>query len=155
MPEIRSEASKVLAFPADEIYAVISDYKVGHPAILPKKYFKEYELLEGGQGAGSLIRVQMEVMGTREEFTLLASEPEKNRHLMEVDKSRGTRTSFLLEPQEKGTKVSIISISPSSKGIKGFFERLIVPSVSKKIFREELDILADYLVQQKKTDSIS
>ena len=36
---IHAEASMVIDARPEEIYAVVSDYRVGHPAILPRQYF--------------------------------------------------------------------------------------------------------------------
>ena len=47
-----AKASKVIDAPADQIYAVISDYHEGHPAILPTRYFTDMTVIQGGQGEG-------------------------------------------------------------------------------------------------------
>ena len=68
MRQIHAEASDVIDARPEEIYAVLSDYRVGHPAILPKPYFTELMVEQGGQGAGTVIRFGMNVMGVVEKM---------------------------------------------------------------------------------------
>jgi hypothetical protein len=42
------EVSSVMAARPEELYVVIEDYQVGHPAILPRQYFTELVVEQGG-----------------------------------------------------------------------------------------------------------
>ncbi len=46
----------------ETIYAVISDYYVGHTAILPEPYFTDMTVEKGRTGAGTVIRLRMNVL---------------------------------------------------------------------------------------------
>ena len=48
----------VMNAPAAKVYEVLSDYQEGHPAILPRKYFIDLTVEEGGRGAGTVFLVK-------------------------------------------------------------------------------------------------
>lgn len=52
MPHYHVSASKLIAVPAAKIYAIIADYRNGHPRILPKPLFVSLEVEQGGRRHG-------------------------------------------------------------------------------------------------------
>ena len=52
MNQIHVEVSDVIEAHAEKIYGILADYREGHPAILPKPYFTEVKVEQGGQGIG-------------------------------------------------------------------------------------------------------
>lgn len=64
--------ARVIDAPPDRVYALIADYRSGHPRILPKAYFKELVVEQGGVGAGTVVRVLMARPIYRQELDLLA-----------------------------------------------------------------------------------
>lgn len=151
MKAVRAEVSKVIAAPAEAIYAVISDYQVGHPAILPKPWFGELFVEKGGKGAGTVIRFQTKVMGVTQQFHQLVTEPQPGRVLLETDIETGQWSRFTLEPLDGGaqTRVTITAEFPLSGGFKGFMERLMNPPIARRMFKQELENLAAYVAQQR------
>src|SRR5688500_20175778 len=71
--------------PPAEVYAILADYTVGHPHILPSAYFRNIEVEEGGGGAGTRIRFEMTVLGTRRTIRAENEEPKPQRALVELD----------------------------------------------------------------------
>ena len=149
MSEIHAEASDIIDARPEAIYAVLSDYRVGHPAILPKPYFTDLIVEQGGQGAGTLIEVRMNVMGARQVYHETVSEPEPGRVLVEADRAAGVTTTFTIEPLNGGarSRVTIATDVRASPGFKGMLEKLFNPPVTRRIFRQELRQLADYMRQ--------
>lgn len=149
-----TETAVINATPS-QLYAILSDYQVGHRAILPPRYFTDMVVTAGGQGAGTAVTVHMNVLGTRVVYHLLVTEPEPGRILMEVDQEAGIQTTFTLDPVENGlrTRVTISTTARSSSGVKGVIERLINPGITRKIYREELKQLADFMVNPETTVS--
>ena len=92
MSNIHVSVSRVIDAPADVIYGILSDYRAGHPSILPKPYFKELVVEEGGVGEGTVARVGMEVMGSQQTLRLRVTEPEPGRVLREEDAAAGVVT---------------------------------------------------------------
>lgn len=144
------EVSDIIKARPEDIYAVLSDYRVGHPAILPKPYFEELTVEQGGQGAGTVYRLRMKVMGQTFHYRHTVSEPEPGRVLVETDLDTGQGSRFTLEPLDSGnqTRVTITAQFPPSPGFKGFMERLINPPLSRRMFRQELRNLEQYILNK-------
>lgn len=148
---IHAETSRVIDARPEELYAVVSDYHVGHPAIVPKAYFTELTVEEGGVGAGTIVRVRGQVFGQEFRLRQLVTEPEPGRLLVETDTETGQESSFRFEPLNGGkqTRVTIAAKFPPSPGFKGFMERLLNPPISRRMFQQELANLEDYVRSQQ------
>lgn len=148
MSSIHAEASAVIDARPETIYNVLRDYRVGHPAILPKPYFHEFKLLKGGFGAGTEYHLTMKVYGRTFTCQQRISEPEPGRVILETDIHTGQFSRFTLDPVEGGkTRVTITVEQPASPGFAGFMERLMTPSIMRGIFNKELALLAAYVTQ--------
>ena len=150
MTTIHAEASAVIAASPEQIYAILADYRHAHPAILPRPYFAELTVEEGGQGAGTLFNLRMNVLGTQHRFREVVSEPEPGRVLVETDLYTGQTSTFTIDPREGGqaARVTIAADFVPSPGVAGVLERLVNPIVTRRIFRQELRNLADYVEGQ-------
>lgn len=143
MSDLHVTVSRVIDAPADAIYAILADYERGHPSILPKPYFKELVVEQGGRGAGTVARVAMEVMGSRQTFRLRVTEPVPGRELVEEDEARGAITRFTLEPlPDDRTHVTIDTRMRPSGGLRGLMERWMNPPITRRIYAQELELLA-------------
>jgi hypothetical protein len=85
----------------------------------------------------------MNVMGARRTYRLAVTEPEPGRVLQEDDPAAGLSTRFTLTPLDGGarTRVTITTDWTPGPGFRGFMERLINPGVTRRIYREELELL--------------
>jgi hypothetical protein len=130
-----------------ECHAVLSDYHVGHPAILPKPYFTKLTVEEGGQGAGTVLLVGMRIMGVERVARGFVTEPQQGRRLVETYPDSGIVTTFTVEPLGDGkrSRVTIATDAKPSPGLMGFIERLTIPSTLRRIYKAELQQLADYV----------
>ncbi len=138
-----AQESAVIDAPAERLYEIIADYHRGHPAILPSRYFAELTVVEGGQGLGTVIRVRMNVFGSKTLLNMKVTRAEPGRLLVEEDEASGTVTTFSLEPLADGrTRVTIATESRTSPGPRGWLEKLMNPPISRRIYREELQQLA-------------
>lgn len=146
MSDIHIQVSATIDASPEVIYAILTDYHEGHVAILPKKYFAGITVLEGGQGAGTIIDVRMQVMGVEQELHLEVSEPEPDRVLVERDQAAGVLTTFTVDPMEggKSSRVTIATQAKASPGLRGWIEKLVNPAIIRRIYREELQQLDDY-----------
>jgi hypothetical protein len=146
MGEFMVEVSKKMNFPPASIYAVLADYQHHHPNILPKQYFRELQVLEGGQGAGTRVLVRMRVMGVEREFQMSIAEPEPGRVLTETDEESGTYTTFRIEPVgNERSRVTIASRFTTGSGPAGWMERIVTGTITRRIYKEELQLLESYL----------
>lgn len=146
------QETAVIDAPADVIYGIFSNYREGegHHTVLPKKYFKEMVLTEGGQGAGTKVTVHMQAMGVKVVYHLVVTEPEPGRVLQEEDDAMGVVTRFIMDPIGDGqkTRVTLHTVTRTKPGFQGFMEKLINPPFMHKIYRQELGLLAEVVKQQ-------
>ena len=147
MSQMRAEESAIIDAPAQAVYNVIADYRVGHPAILPKQYFHDLVVEKGGTGAGTVIRFSMRVGGVDRSYKGHITEPVPGRVLVESDPDAGTVTTFTVDPLGNGNqaRVTIVTEARAARGVAGLIEKLVSPPVMRKIYRHELALLAEYL----------
>jgi hypothetical protein len=150
MPTIHAEVSELINASPEQIFAVLSDYHAGHRSILPKPYFASLHVEQGGQGAGTVFRVKMDVYGAKREYRMTVSEPVPGRVLAETDPDAGVTTIFTVEPVGVGSQsqVTIATDSRTASGIRGLLERLLNPAIMRRIYREELKLLAEAVAKQ-------
>jgi hypothetical protein len=148
MRQIHVEASAIINARPEEVYAILANYHEGHhPAILPQPYFTELAIERGGQGAGTVIRVRMKVLGVERTYHLEVSEPEPGRVLVEADEAAGVITTFTVDPLNDGqqSRVTIASDTTPASGFMGFVERLVNPPITRHIYRKELEQLDEWV----------
>lgn len=139
-----AQESAVIDAPAERLYEIIADYHEGHPAILPTRYFTDITVEEGGQGLGTVVAVKMNVFGSKMLLNLKVTEAIPGRLLVEKDEATGTVTTFNLEPVGEGqTRVTIATESRTSPGLRGWLEKVMNPPITRRIYREELQQLAE------------
>lgn len=145
MPQIRVSSKADINARPETVYSILSDYKNGHPHILPEKNFSDFTVEKGGIGEGTRIRFQFHLMGLTRTMCAEITEPEPGRILRETDLDTGAVTSFIVEPNDDGLTTSVTIISEwENRGIKGAFERKFVTSMLKKVYEEELRLLNRY-----------
>lgn len=149
MQEIEVSESAMVDASAQKVYPILADYHRGHPHILPKAYFTKLEVLEGGYGEGTLIRVYMRALGRESVLDMRVTEPEPGRVLAETDINSDLTTTFTLTPNvnPNKTKVTITTTWPQKAGLAGLLDRLFTPLIMRRIYREELAILQQYAKQ--------
>lgn len=139
----RLSASALIPAPASVVYAILADYHQGHPQILPRPPFVSLVVEQGGTGAGSMLRVQMRVLGQLQTFRTVVTEPEPGRVLMETNDT-GYVTTFTVEPQADGhhAQVTIATEMPTRSGISAVLERWMVSRLLRPVYVQELANLA-------------
>ena len=142
-----ASASSLIHAPAAHVYSILADYHQGHPAIVPKKYFRKVEVEEGGRGAGTKLLVEMRVMGSTYVSHHVVSEPEPGRVLLEENTDCSTKTTFTVDPNPGGATCTLrIETEFSTRpGILGSIQRAVTRSVLVKIYKEELGNIKRYV----------
>lgn len=147
MQSIRAGIEAVVPAAPKAVYDVLADYVDHHPQILPKPYFTSLAVERGGKGAGTVIRVQMNVLGAKRTLRMHVTEPLPGTVLQETDADSGTVTSFKVTPLEDG-KRSLVRIETewrSKPGIAGKIEGFLNPLIARSIYKKELALLAAYV----------
>lgn len=139
------EVSALIAAPGTAVWAVLTDYRHGHQAILPRPPFVSMTVLAGGLGAGTVVQVEMNVMGAQRSMRLEATEPEPGRVLRETERATGLETTFTVDPLDDGRRcrVTIATRFVPARGVQGWLERLFNPPLVRRIYRQELGLLAE------------
>lgn len=137
-------ASKLISAPARRIYELIANYRNGHPRILPRPYFGPLNVEQGGNGAGTIINFEMNLMGRTQAFHGVVSEPEPGRILVEEYPETGNLTTFLVEPRSSGQEafVTITTTTNVPDGILGKIQGWLTTRLLQPIYEKELNQLA-------------
>lgn len=146
MAHVHAEQEAVIAAPADVVYGILADYHQHHPHVLPKQYFSDLTVEEGGQGAGTTFRVRTHALGVEHAYHMRVTEPEPGRVLAETDIDSGLVTTFTVTPTNDGThaRVRIATDWETSPGLAGIIEKLLTPMVMRRIYAKELRQLDEY-----------
>jgi len=122
--------------PADRVYAILADYRNGHPKILPPA-FRNFVVERGGRGEGTLTRFDVRAFGRTQSFRHEVLEPEPGRVLVERDRDLDSRTTFTVEPASTGSTVTIRTELTSRGGITGRLERFLSTRFLLGLYHEE------------------
>ncbi len=150
MPRVSTERSAVIPARPEALYAIVSDYRNGHPQILPRPYFGELTVEKGGIGAGTVIRFPMHVLGATRHFHQIVSEPEPGRVIEEKNLDESLTTRFTFTPRAGGQQceVTIRTEWTPRPGLAGRAEQAVTTLMMRIIFTKELKQLASYAQQQ-------
>jgi hypothetical protein len=144
-PDVTS--SRLIEATTDRVYSVLADYRNGHPKILPKKYFSDLTVESGGFGDGTIIRFHMNVLGQSHMLRASIMEVVPGFVLVENLLSAGHVTTFRLQPRAGGRHalVTIATELKTKRGLAGKVERFFLVRFLRKIYAEELRLLAVFV----------
>jgi hypothetical protein len=146
MPRHRIGASARLRAPATVVYRVIADYRQHHPNILPPA-FSNLLVQEGGVGAGTSISFDLKAAGRTRHYRGIVSEPEPGRLLVEAYPEERGETSFLVEPDGDGCRVTIATDFETRSGLAGKIEGWLAGVLLRPVYADELRRLEAYALQ--------
>jgi hypothetical protein len=140
MPRHEVTAEAVVNAPAERTYALIADYRDGHPRIIPRPPFVSLDVEQGGTGEGTVIRFQMRILGRTRTFRAAITEPEPGRVLAETDLDTGAVTTFIVVPVHDGRQshITITTRLETRGGLLGSVERFLVTRLLRPVYRREI-----------------
>lgn len=145
MSELNVTVSAMINGSAEKVYTVLADYVNHHPNILPPA-FTRLEVEEGGIGEGTVWLGGFKMLGQERPMRMRVTEPEPGRVLVETDLDTGLVTKFIVEAHgENQSNVTFDTTMNPGSGIQGWMARLIVPANLRRVFREELQLLDEYV----------
>ena len=147
MPLLSTSTERTISAPAAAVYALLADYREGHPRILPPD-FSDLTVLRGGTGAGTEIRFALKLAGRKQVVEARVDEPEPGRVLSETYPDRSAVTRFTVDPAEDGSRVRIETSWESSRGLAGLIERFVAPRMFQKLYTEALDEIERWAIEQ-------
>ncbi len=145
MAILRIHAERWMAAPPERVYRCIADYRVHHPQFLPPA-FSQFQVVQGGVGAGTEIRFQLTVGGRTLAYHGQVTEPEPGRVLAERYADGGV-TTFTVTPDGSGSRVRI-ETTADAPGFQGMVARVLAPRLLRPLFTDELARLDQYTQTQ-------
>ena len=142
MGTIEVSAERLVEAPAETVYGCLADMHE-HPRFLPPA-FSDFEVEEGGVGAGTVTRFKVTAGGRTREYRMRVGEPEPGRVLTESDQNSTLVTTFTVDPAGERARVRISTTWEGAGGVGGFFERVFAPRVMRGIYADELERLDAY-----------
>ena len=144
MNTYRATATALIPAPTHTVYAIIADYRDGHPRILPRPPFVSLEVEKGGRGAGTIVRFEMSSFGRTQAFRATITEPEPGRVLVETTDDGGPVTTFTVDPRVDGqhAQVTIATEGALGNGWLAWLERALTVRYLQGIYAQELAWLA-------------
>ena len=142
MSTLSTSAEAHIDAPADLVLEIIRDFDGHHRRILPPA-FSDFEIEHGGYGHGTIMRFKTTLGGRTTEGRSLASEPEPGV-IREQILGRDMVTTFRVVPEGEGAHAKISTAWTPAPGLSGILERLFVPGMLRKVYVQELALLADY-----------
>lgn len=148
MSKITVTVSSKVKAPAAIVYNILADYD-HHREILPPQ-FTGLDIIEGGVGAGTEYILRAKSLGGGvTERRMTVSEPEPGSVLVERDVDTGLVTTFTVKPAgTAASEVTIETVWQPESGLKGVFDRYLMPFLMRMVYRQELNILDEYARQQ-------
>lgn len=146
MAQVTVTAERVVNGEPERVRAALADYAETRPKMLTENY-REYEVREGGRGAGTKVHWKLQATKKRVRDCLIeVSEPEPGR-LVERDANSSMVTTWTVRPADgQRSTVQVETTWRGAGGIGGFFERTFAPLGMRRIYDEVLGKL-DGLVQ--------
>lgn len=146
MATITVEHEGPVGAPAELTYRLIADDE-HHQRFLPDS-FSDFEVVEGGVGAGTVHRFKVTAGGRTRDYEMEVAEPEPGRVITETDRLSTLVTRFEVTPAGDTCRVRIATTWQGGTGIKGFFERTFAPRALRAIYADELARLDVYAREQ-------
>lgn len=123
--------------------AAVADYQTVRPKILSPQY-SEYQVLEGGQGAGTVAKWKLQATKSRVRDVRVNVDV-AGRTVIEKDANSSMIINWTVAPAGPGSSVTVKTTWTGAGGVKGFFEKTFAPLGLKKIQGEVLANLKNQL----------
>jgi len=135
-------AERFIDAPADVVYRCLADYTRHHrPGGFLPPAFSHQEILSGGVGDGTVIRLSVTLGGRTRTMTSRISEAEPGRVL--VEDSDNVRTTFTVQPVGDGSRVRFDTMLEAG-GLEGLLNKFFAARLLRPVYTDELERLERY-----------
>ncbi|MCX4237425.1 SRPBCC family protein [Streptomyces sp. NPDC020707] len=142
MAQVEATTERVVTGQPDDVFDALADYNGTRSKIL-SEHFSEYEVLEGGDGEGSVVHWKLQATSKRIRDCLLDVSEPTDGELVEKDRNSSMVTTWRVTPAGEGrSRVVVTTVWDGASGIGGFFERTFAPKGLGRIYDEVLAKLA-------------
>ncbi|MFC9971512.1 SRPBCC family protein [Spirillospora sp. NPDC127200] len=144
MGQVTATTQATVAAPPQRVMAALADYATVRPRLLTDHY-SEYEVREGGQGAGTIVRWKLAATSKRVRDCLVSVTTPDDGTLVETDANSSMVTTWKVSPAAQGSRVEVSTTWKGAGGVGGFFERTFAPRGLARIYDEQLAKLPSVL----------
>ncbi|WP_037908542.1 SRPBCC family protein [Actinacidiphila yeochonensis] len=142
MALVEATTERIVAADPERVHAALADYAGTRGRLLPAQY-TEYEVREGGQGAGTVVHWRLQATSKRVRDCLFEVTEPGPGQLVETDRNSSMVTTWTVTPAGAGrSKVVVSTTWQGATGVGGFFERTFAPKGLNRIQDEVLAALA-------------
>jgi len=133
MGQVYAGTERVVEGKPEDVFEAIADYAHTRPDLLPAQY-SEYEVREGGKGAGTVVHWKLQATEKRVRDCLFTvTEPSPGR-LVETDANSSMVNTWTVTPAGEGrSRVKLETTWQGAGGIGGFFEKTFAPKGLNRI----------------------
>jgi hypothetical protein len=132
--EVKATASRTVPGDPKSVYAALADYVETRPKLL-SEHFSEYEVREGGHGAGTVVHWKLQATSKRVRDCLIQVSEVEPLTLVERDTNSSMVTTWKVTAAgDGGSTVDIVSAWQGATGVPGFFERTFAPLGLRRIY---------------------
>ena len=142
MGQVYAVTERVFDAPPEQVFDALADYRNRREGVLPPQY-SEYEVREGGKGAGTVVHWKLQATESRVRDCLFTvTEPSPGR-LVETDANSSLVVTWTVTPAGEGRSKAVVEATwNGAGGIGGFFERTFAPKGYNRIHDQLLTKLA-------------
>ncbi|MCL2551251.1 MAG: SRPBCC family protein [Streptosporangiales bacterium] len=142
MALVEATTERIVAAEPERVYDALADYTGTRGRVLPGQ-FSEYEVREGGQGAGTVVHWKLQATSKRVRDCLFDVTAPTPGRLVETDRNSTMITTWTVTPAGTGrSKVVVVTTWQGATGVGGFFERTFAPKGLSRIYDEVLAAFA-------------
>jgi polyketide cyclase/dehydrase/lipid transport protein len=144
MGQVTATTRHTVDAPPEKVLGALADYATTRPRMLTEHY-SEYEVREGGQGAGTVVHWKLAATSKRVRDCLVTVTAPREGTLEERDANSTMVTTWTVTPAETGSTVEVRTTWTGAGGVPGFFERTFAPRGLQRIYSQQLSTLAALL----------
>ncbi|MQY05850.1 SRPBCC family protein [Actinomadura macrotermitis] len=137
MGQVTATTQATVEASPEKVIAALADYTGTRPRMLTE-HFSEYEVREGGQGAGTVVHWKLAATSKRVRDCLLTVTAPGPDTLVESDANSSMVTTWTVAPAGSGSQVTVRTTWNGASGVGGFFERTFAPRGLARIYDEQL-----------------
>ncbi|HEX6038294.1 SRPBCC family protein [Longimicrobium sp.] len=137
MAEIIISETAVMQAAPEIVYGIFADYHEAHPGVLPRPHFGTLVVERGGTGEGTRFTIDIRQGMGRRTYRMDVTEPRPGRLLVETDLDSDLTTTFAVEPDGGGSRVTITTRFTQGR-LGGWLMKTFGPRLAAPIYREEL-----------------
>lgn len=136
MGQVSASSTVLIDAEPETVLAAVADYQNVRPKILSEHY-SGYQVLEGGQGAGTVATWKLQATKSRVRDVKAAVDV-AGHTVIEKDANSTMVTNWTVAPAGTGSTVTVKTSWTGAGGVKGFFEKTFAPLGLRKIQDEVL-----------------